>query len=350
MRKLSTSICITFILFCALSASSQAVITHASHAPFIGYGSTHMYIEDMWDPIDIDPGPAGANQSWDFSDYIGTDEEQLNFIDPEDTPFADSIAGSDINIAISNEFEDEAGYAFMQINSSAFTLKAFGILDEGEPMAYAMFNPSPMIMVFPFAYGGSFDTQGEMEINMEEMTMVQKMWSSSEADAWGNITTPHGSYSDVLRVKTTTTDSTFIYIEGNLLFEDGYISIDYAWYSSNHRTPVFEINGDYDDEFIPWHVGYLTGETVGIEEKLQLSLNVYPNPASGHVSIDIPNIKSGISVRMSDLTGRIVYEAPVLTNVGKFTFDVSGLAEGMYFIQLFGSDKIIGSQKIIIRK
>lgn len=349
MRKLYTFIFITSILFCALSTSSQTVITHASHAPFIGYGSTHMYMEDDMNPIDIDPGPAGTNQSWDFSDYIGTEEEQLNFIDPEDTPFADSIAGSDINIAISNEFEDEAGYAFMHINSSDFILKAFGIMDEGEPISYSIFEPSPTVMTYPFSYGNSFDTEGQMEISMEEMTMVQKSWSTSEADAWGNITTPHGSYTNVLRVKTTTIDSTFMYFSGNLVYEDGYMGIDYAWYSGNHRSPVFEISGDYDGEFIPWYVHYLIGETVGIEEKLQLSLNVYPNPASSHVSIDIPNIKSGLSLRMTDLTGRIVYEAPGLTNIGKFQFDVSGLAEGIYFIQLFGSDKIIGSQKIIIR-
>lgn len=350
MKKYYVAFCIIIILMITASLMGQTVITHSSHAPFIGYGSTHMYIEEMGNPIDIEPGPAGANQTWDFSDYIGTEEEQLNFIDPEDTPFADSIASSDINLAISSELEDEAGYAFMHINSSAFMLKAFGIMDEGEPMAYAIFDPSPMIMTFPFAYGDSYDTEGEMEISMEEMTMVQKSWSTSEADAWGNITTPHGSYTNVLRVKTTTIDSTFMYFSGNLVFEDGYVSIDYGWYSGNHRTPVFEINGDYDDEFIPWYVSYLTGETVGIEEKLQVSLNVYPIPASSQVSIDIPEIKRGLTIRMSDLAGRIVYESPVLANIGKFQFDVSGFAEGMYFIQLFGSDKIIGSQKIIIRQ
>lgn len=333
-----------------LNLMSQTVITHNSHAPFVGYGSTHMYMEDLMNPIDIDPGPAGNNQNWDFSDYSGNEEEQLNYIDPDDTPFADSIAGSDINLAISSELGEDAGFAFMHLNSSELLLKSFGIMDAGEPVSYAIFDPSPMIMTFPFAYGDSYNTEGELEIVSEEMTMVQKSWSTSEADAWGNISTPHGSYANVLRVKTTTTDSTLMYFSGNLVFEDGYVSISYTWYAGNHRSPVFEIIGDHDGEFIPWHVSYLVDETVGIDEKLPTTLNVYPSPASSQVSIDIPETKSGYSLGMSDLAGRIVYETPVPAEIGTFQFDVSGFDDGMYFIQLFSSDKIIGSQKIIIRK
>jgi hypothetical protein len=223
-------------------------------------------------------------------------------------------------------------------------------MEEGDPLLYAVFDPSPVIMNFPFSYGNSFDTYGKLEVDLGGMTMVQKTWITNEADAWGTITTPHGTYSNVLRVKTTTTDSTLLYIGGNLVFGDGFASLDYAWYSNNHRMPVFEILGDYEEEYNVWQASYLVSETVGIREKTMFSLNVYPNPASSYVYVEIPEPDGNLVIKMTDLNGRMVNQAIIPENQQKYRLDTDNIPGGMYFIQLVRNNEVIGSKKILLQQ
>jgi hypothetical protein len=348
MKKQLLFIISAIMFYCSGSLYGQTVITYSNHAPFIGYGATFMELYSDFEPISIDPGPAGPNQTWDFSSFTGDEETDNTFIDPADTPFADDVAGTSINLATFTEDEEGEGYGFMALSSSELLLSAFGFIEDGEPLLFAMFDPFMLINEYPFAYGDVTDTYGELETTMEGFTTLQKMWVTYSADAWGTITTPHDTYHNALRIQATTVDSIIMSVGGTIINEVGFQSIDYMWYAENHRSPVFEINADMENEFEVWSISYLVNETVGIKERTNDIYKIYPNPVSERLFIEIPASDGKIITRVSDLSGRLVLENIADQENGRLALDVSALKRGIYTLQIIRNNEAVVTRKIVV--
>lgn len=341
LKLLSTVI----ILLMAMTVSSQTVITYAKHAPQIGQTVSLKALYSSGAPLSVDPGPAGTNVTWNFSTFVGNEDESVSFIDPAQTPFADSISET-VNLAIEIADEEDSGYAYFTSTQQNLTVDGYGIMMEGVPLMYNEYNPAPMQMVFPFAYGDSYQTYGQMEFGFEGMQSINKMWSTITADAWGTLTNPTGTYENVLRIKVETIDSTFIYYNGILFNKDGYQSLDYAWYWNDHRYMIHSVYGDLvNGNFEAYGVEYLTEESANVADKKPLTVNVYPNPAAEVLNIQAPE---GDYV-LSDMLGRRVLEFKALQHSGT-SVDVSALPEGMYLLQRYNTGVHTESVKIMIKR
>lgn len=92
--------------------------------------------------------------------------------------------------------------------------------------------------------------------------------------------------------------------------------------------------------------GTITYDTVkvwvsptGVNEydKLQNSVNIFPNPNNGNVSLQFAELTKGnVDVTISDVTGKIVYESTLSVNnaLTNFTIDVKS---GIYFVKIHDS-------------
>lgn len=78
-----------------------------------------------------------------------------------------------------------------------------------------------------------------------------------------------------------------------------------------------------------------------IEVPVEHQALVYPNPATDEVNIALPLTVKASSMRMLDMQGKVVYD--LLNPDANLTIDVSGLANGMYAIQVVFED---GSQTV----
>ncbi len=110
-----------------------------------------------------------------------------------------------------------------------------------------------------------------------------------EADAWGSITTPAGTFSNVLRIKRTTQSYTWnrFAISSPWIFLGMFESIDYDWFDPSIGINVFGIRKDLDIPGLD-AVDVLTyyNNPVGIEDRLLLdNIDIAPNPASNFVNI-----------------------------------------------------------------
>jgi len=79
------------------------------------------------------------------------------------------------------------------------------------------------------------------------------------------------------------------------------------------------------------------GIATGLEQvaSLKSGINVYPNPASGKVNIRWKKPVSGeVKVSISDLAGRKVFEKVYSSVSGETSINVSGIATGVYFLQV----------------
>jgi hypothetical protein len=325
---------------------AQTTITHNNHAPQIGQT---IMVKTLIDPGDAQPGPDGANVTWDFSDFIGDDEFTTTYINPAETPFADSLEGLDVNVAMGIIDEEDSGYGFVSVNQDDVSMKAIGFMVEGEPAMFSVFDPSPVVMKFPFAYGDDYDTYGEFSFNVgDEFLLVTKEWSTSVADAWGTLINPITTYSNVLRVKTTSVDSTFMYMNGQLMSADRFEYIDYSWFSAGNRHPVQSLSGEMDgDVFFADGIDYLVEESAGTGDHFASQLTVYPNPVSDVIFIDrkLENLPERYVI--SDMMGRIVVETKA---TGNDRISVSHLSEGMYMLQEMKNNQVISSAKVMIKR
>ncbi|MBL4605493.1 MAG: T9SS type A sorting domain-containing protein [Flavobacteriaceae bacterium] len=84
--------------------------------------------------------------------------------------------------------------------------------------------------------------------------------------------------------------------------------------------------------------------TLGIKENKLLSFNMFPNPASDQVNIQLPTGTESAKVFVYDYVGRLMSSQTVTSNNPKI--DVTGLSSGMYIIRVTTDDKI-GAQQFI---
>lgn len=88
----------------------------------------------------------------------------------------------------------------------------------------------------------------------------------------------------------------------------------------------------------------ITASTLGINENKLLSFNMFPNPASDQVTIQLPTGSDKAEVSVFDYTGRLVKSKTITLNDTKL--DVNNLSNGIYLFRVTSNNKI-GAQRFI---
>jgi len=91
--------------------------------------------------------------------------------------------------------------------------------------------------------------------------------------------------------------------------------------------------------------------TIGISElDGKLSVNAYPNPTQGMISIDVQDVNaSNLNLIVTDLQGRVVMNKMIGASNSNYTvqLDLTGLAKGAYNMQFFNGTNAVNSRLII---
>lgn len=98
---------------------------------------------------------------------------------------------------------------------------------------------------------------------------------------------------------------------------------------------------------------YFKGEVNGIEyDNMVKGLlgNAYPNPAVDMTNIPLSNINQDYTIRVTDITGKTVYEATVKAGSTNYSLNTSSLNSGMYFYYLTDGSQTTETQKLNIIK
>jgi hypothetical protein len=99
--------------------------------------------------------------------------------------------------------------------------------------------------------------------------------------------------------------------------------------------------GIYSD----WSNGVsFTTEMIGIDDVDNANISLYPNPASSTVTL--MGIEGEAVVTVVDMNGKVISEFRIQNS--EFTFDVSGMAQGAYFVRVT-SERVNAIRKLIVR-
>jgi hypothetical protein len=79
-----------------------------------------------------------------------------------------------------------------------------------------------------------------------------------------------------------------------------------------------------------------------LEDGKALFVNLYPNPTSGEITLEVSSSFVGRSYKLVDYAGRIVLEGYIQSS--KEILSLSDLARGVYYLNL---DRSVGAVKVV---
>jgi len=332
MKKSLLSLC-AFGLF-ALGAIAQPTINLGS-VP--GFGST-ITSRDV-DGTGINPGSAGANQTWNFTAYPDTGAPvSLTYVNPTTTPFAADFPNS--NYAFESETIDGAtNYGYYNLNASSFELLG-NATDNGDntTQVISLSNPQTALS-FPATLNSTNSDTYKVQFANELFSIVSTGTSSYIADGYGTLTTSSGTYSNVLRLKRRNASldtisspfATFYGTSSSTAYE--YMRVApgatlVAW-SISYDTSQTNLGG----ETISLNTRHTTGEFPASTDQANnaLNLGVFPNPASEQVLFMLPN---DARVALLDIGGRTVRAQDYSISDGALPLmNISDIPSGTYIVQ-----------------
>ena len=250
-----------FLLFFLSCQLLTAQITFTS-ADLPQIGDRLLFVSDTTTTT-INIGTAGANQTWDFSQLTPADTFAVNLVEVAGTP--DEDAFPDANIAA----ETEGIYIYMQqtedgvwnLGTSADTV-VFGItaLIRADPPEKIFHTPTSFGTSYSYTSGVNLKIGGEvLGEEVDSLWFKQTSINMVEADAYGAITTPNGTF-ESLRLHTTTQDFDSVYTKllGSwiLISASESNSEQYHWLAKEAKGAVMTVGydeeGNVDD--IEWHL------------------------------------------------------------------------------------------------
>ncbi|MEL7531022.1 MAG: T9SS type A sorting domain-containing protein [Bacteroidota bacterium] len=338
-----------FSLICCLSLTTfvwaQATI-NANTVLNIGESAPVKLGLDYWNP-----GPAGANQTWDFSALGHNQTWDWQFYDPTTTVFADSFPSANMAFAlpVANSPESWSYYRFA--NDSLQYLGSASILSATDSTGfYQILEEDPDLeLVFPFTYETSVSDQahGVQWVDAGGMTFEQTRdkITTRTVDAYGSLTTPYGTFNNVLRVRTT--ESIADTLRTIIPVASSQEIVRYTWYSADERYVLMHMDSIAVLSFgLPVDINHAhmfrAGEiTTSLEQDrlaAQLALKAFPNPTRERLSLSFElEQPQKVSIRLSNIIGQdLIREDLDYPSIGerRHELDVSMLGPGYYLLSV----------------
>lgn len=323
------------ILIMAVTVSYSQITITSQNAPTAGT-TIVMSVDEF--PVGINPGSPGPNQTWDFTSFSEDETEAIEFILPSSTPFPNYFP--DANMALTT---DDTTYNYMKVTASSWTYIGGAGQIDGSIFTFNN-EPEAIVVNFPVNYGDQFSQEYShttyLSFGEDSVKFKNSVSSTDDVDSWGSVSTPSGTY-DALRVKTeeTQTDSIWFKFGGTWMLKDASSTSfnSYSWYTDHPSVGINLLNIYYDET---WEniedADYFKDSFVGIgEPKVQVEINVYPNPATDWITIETNHNFAG-KFRIYDLSGKSVLEEEI--SQGSNKINVSALKTGIYTYSFIGDD------------
>jgi hypothetical protein len=314
----------------------------------------------------IDHTLSGPNYWWDFSSLVPYAQEEYRFNAPTAIPFNFLSTLAFVNPTpdslpvignVPSNFTD-----YFKNGSSGY--RQNGLSFEYTPLTSftipVVFTQSDYVYRFPLNYGNMDTSDGAYAINFPPLPYIgQTIHRENNADGWGTLITPYGTFmalrvvSTVQRIDTISLDS----VTGFTIPRP--LEVEYKWLVNGLKIPVLEIDAQvlFNAEVIT-NVVYRdiyrnTLPQVGVEEHQQLisGTSVYPNPVNDNCYVTYSmNGIAPVEIVLSDISGREVM------NFGKETsmpgnnsrlLDLNGISAGTYMITIMAGDSRL-TQKVVI--
>ena len=333
MKNIITSL---VALLCTMIVNAQPVITNTI-TPEVGDSWTITFMENN----NFDPEQEGVNQTWDFSDLDVSNsiDLEVQILDQTEITGGPSYPESDFVWYI----QGFGIYNYYTVDEDSLSLIAGASIQNGSIDFETIFlNPEDGLH-FPLTYGDNYNYYSFFQQFVFGMDLgTQERNGSVEADGYGTIITPNGTYENVLRIIITETSF-------------GFTTTQYSWLDVNNFVPIFLYETSDDPDAIPslyFSDPEIMSTSIDELDNESLEWNVWQNKTSNELVVEFSNIERSGTGMLSifDLNGRLIESKPVYLNEGRYKEKIP-LSKGLntsILVVCFHTDEQTISKKILV--
>lgn len=314
----------TLLLPIALSA--QPVLTAATHQPQPG----DTPLRQALSPDTLYPGPSGSNVTWNFSALqLQASPDSLQVINSVPLPPHDH----NLVLNTTNSPALKVDYLISRADSLAFAGRDYSNADFDPVLLY----DSELMLRFPVAYGDQLvdDFSGTHQTIAGPTNFTGR--THMQADAFGTLVLPGGTYPDVLRIRQHDTVAVF---GTDIVFDT------YYFYAASLRYPllVIGLNTYWRDSYVETYYpqAIVTGRP---EPQVGQAAQVWPNPFQDALHFRSP---SPGTLRITGMDGREYFHATYPNKATINTLALGWLPAGTYIASF--TDRQGGWQQLIVRQ
>lgn len=301
-----------FFLFFLLSSGffsfAQPVLTSSSFTDYLAVGY------NVPDITGVTLGSAGANQNWNYSGLVpdtsfGIYQETIPYSSAPVNPFTEANINYCLKVFFSYGEDLYENFIFVKLNSNGS--ETFGYINQTngiieDTITYCDTPTS----VLPLNYGDSYTSS-------EQETCTSPTIASTDTyDAYGSLSTVYGTFTNVIRLKYSNSDST---------------SIQYSWYQLTPAyLPLMDMKVNSSNVVTNVTIYQNTADLGFNENNIANKIIVYPNPATNYVNLKLSNNNPIDKIIITNLLGETVLEETQNTS----TINVENLSNGLYLLQV----------------
>lgn len=330
MKKIYLSI---LTIGLSLSASAQLSLTKAFNEPAVGNVNT----KKGYDSTTVIPKSTGAGQTWNFSSLTtNTVNEVVTYTTVASTPSAASFP-----LATLAEFDGVSAYNYWRSTSTQYELLGF----EDGAGSIVTFTNAGIAAIWPINFGyTNTDTYGG-PVSVTSTSGFANGVISTAATGSGTVILPGSiTLNNCLQVRMSNTLNIQVGTFPSSFTLD-VRSIDYNYYVGTQKFPALTVS--YSNETATSILGPTV--TVGADIRINTAVltgitdlnfdavnyNVYPNPATDAVNINLSNEKTeDVSVIVINNLGQVVKSIELGSSVEvKHQMNTSDLPAGIYHIK-----------------
>lgn len=300
----------------------------------------------------VNVSPAGAGQVWNYANSFNvSDTTGILFRPLSDAPAymnlsstfpnADMVVIDDLLDSSATTLESNAdGFYYDGIyEHGLFVDTSLGINQN-----YMDFNPNRLLIPSPFSINDTRNNNARfgLTFTFSGITVDARTYfvQSFEADASGTLTTPLGTFNDVLRIRefTYTVDTTTYSLPIMPPETDVYdTTITYNFVHANSHCLLMTVEMD-PITMQPKSASYYDPIVlVGSQNQNNVAVSFYPNPAKEEFYLN--HVRNNSSIQIFDITGNLVHSQSLNGFENNIKVNTSDMPAGLYFFSLNNSNQ-----------
>ena len=312
--------------------SSQPNIS-SSVTPDTGASSTFR----TYNAKDHEPGQAGSSQVWDFSTIAPNGTVIFDYQDPANLSGSGQFTGT--NLAV-----DQGGDPQIFFIANTQKLSQVGTFYNGLTENYSQ-DPKDLLR-FPMTFASTFTDTFAGTAIASGLNATRTGITITEADGYGQLILPYATFNNVLRVISISTYEDKLL--GNVVNSGTDTVI--TWYAEGLKDNIMTWSRITSNIYGSVFYGAFQDTmfvSVDPSSRIQTDLEIYPNPASKEVRIDLGNSHPlPFKVNFFDLSGRLLKESLGESSV---LVDVTDLETGLYIVRIIQGEAVQTRQIVIER-
>jgi len=349
---MKTRLILSVLLFFSVGLFAQTSLTYQNNA--LNQGDSNSYREFQFS----EPGNAGTNQIWDFSNIQYTGKNQVSSIQGAALPKMTGVGNYNLSLV-------ENGYDYF-MNSTDNQLEELGYVNSENKLTLKYSDPV-VKMIYPFSFGNMFTDHFIGVAYYSETNTIDFFGDCTvAADAYGTLILPDQTIEGVLRVKSVKKG-----LQINICGTTDVNIVKYSWYATGYRYPVLNINivenssngaapvitktAFTNTQQINTKSALLgSAQSSGVKApanqgvKSDISVVVSPNPFTQLLTYNyLLTEPQNVSIELYDLSGKNIgwlakaqpQEAGLQT--GELDASTYGLAPGVYFLRFTFNKQVV---------